>query len=68
MMDLPHFATIDKWTELSGVSRSVTYELIGSGKLVARKLGKRTLVDVQAGIEYLHSLPAATIRMGGRAA
>lgn len=63
---LPLFCSIPRFCQLSGISRSVTYQLIGDGKLVARKLGKRTLIDVQAGIDYLHSLPAATIRMGGK--
>jgi len=61
-VQLPAFATLERWIELSGVSRSTTYELLGSGDLIARKLGKRVLIDVQHGLKFLNSLPKAEIR------
>lgn len=66
-MDTPNFATIDRWVELSGVSRSTTYELLASGDLVARKLNKRVLIDVKQGLNFLNSLPRPVIS-GKRAA
>jgi len=45
-----------------GVSRSTVYRLLASGDLKARKLGRRTLVDVQHSQTWLQSLPAANIR------
>jgi hypothetical protein len=64
---LPAFATIRDWCRLSGVSRSVTYELLAAGHLHARKVGARTLVDVHAGIQWLDRQPLARIRPHGNA-
>jgi hypothetical protein len=59
----PKFAPIEPdWCTISGMSRRMTYEEIGRGNLKAVKLGTRTLVDVEHGLEYLRSLPAAKIR------
>ena len=58
MAQYPAFCTIQQWIDISGIGRSKTYELIASGKLTARKLGSRTLVDVQQGLAYLNALPA----------
>lgn len=66
-MEMPELATIDRWTELSGVSRSTTYEMLSEGTLKAHKLNKRVLIDVPAGLSYLRSLPAPNIRPSRRA-
>jgi hypothetical protein len=58
----PPFATIETWCAISGLSRRVVYELLGTGELRAVKRGKSILVDVEAGLRYLHNLPAAVIR------
>jgi hypothetical protein len=58
----PKFATIDNWVALSGVGRRSTYDLLGSGDLKAVKVGARTLIDVEAGLAWLRSRPAAVIR------
>jgi len=55
----PAFATIDDWVDLSGVGRSKTYSLIKSRHIRAIKLDKRTMIDVEHGLEYLRSLPDA---------
>ena len=39
----PRYATIPDWCVISGLSRSITYELIGLGCLKAIKVGARTL-------------------------
>jgi len=44
------------------MSRSATYEALGDGRLKAVKLGTATLIDVEHGLAYLASLPAAEIR------
>jgi hypothetical protein len=54
---LPAFSTVPDWVNISGVSRSQTYKLLAAGKLRARKLGARTLVDVRHGLDYLNTLP-----------
>ena len=61
---LPRYAPVPDWCALSGVGRTVTYELIGAGRLKAIKLGSRTLIDVWHGIEMLDALPSAEIRVG----
>lgn len=56
------YACIADWACISGMGRSATYEAIGAGYLVARKLGSSTLIDVQHGLAWLNSLPQANIR------
>jgi hypothetical protein len=57
----PRYATIPRWCELSGLGRSRTYELVGQGFLRAIKIGARTLIDVEAGLAWMNTLPAANI-------
>lgn len=58
----PKFATIEDWGTISGMSRRVTYEKLGTGELKAIKVGGRTLIDVEAGLAWLRSLPPPKIR------
>jgi hypothetical protein len=58
----PNYATIDDWCAISGISRRVTYDRLGAGDLKAVKVGGRTLVDVDAGLAWMRSLPAPVIR------
>jgi hypothetical protein len=44
------------------MSRTATYYALGRGDLKAIKVGARTLIDVEAGLAWLRSLPAAEIR------
>jgi hypothetical protein len=58
----PKFATIDDWCTISGMSRRITYDKIGTGALKAVKAGTRTLIDVEAGLTWLRALPPAKAR------
>lgn len=58
----PKFAPIPQWCVISGMSRTATYNALGRGDLKAVKLGVRTLLDVEAGLSWLQSLPPARIR------
>jgi hypothetical protein len=58
----PKFAPLPQWCALSGMSRTATYNALGRGDLKAIKIGTRTLLDVDAGLAWLRSLPAAQIR------
>jgi hypothetical protein len=58
----PAFCTIDYWISLSGMGRRSTYDELGRGNLKAIKVGARTLIDVEAGLVWLRSRPAAIIR------
>jgi hypothetical protein len=60
----PAYCSIADWVQISGVSRSVTYELLSAGKIEAVKLGVKTLIDVRSGLAYLRSLPRAEISTG----
>lgn len=58
----PKFCTIDYWLAISGMGRRATYDKLGTGELRAVKQGSRTLIDVEAGLAWLRSLPPAKIR------
>jgi hypothetical protein len=60
----PRYAPIRDWCFISGMSRSTTYEALGRGDLKAIKLGVRTLIDVEHGLAWLASMPAAEISTG----
>jgi hypothetical protein len=62
----PRYARITDWCILSGMSRSCAYEALGRGDLRAIKLGSRTLIDVEAGLAWLATMPAAEITTGRR--
>jgi excisionase family DNA binding protein len=64
----PAFATIKDWSKISGLGRSVIYQMLGDGRLRAIKVGNRSLIDAQAGLAYLNSLPTAAIRAPRKAA
>ncbi|HTW71156.1 MAG TPA: DNA-binding protein [Acetobacteraceae bacterium] len=59
----PKYAPIEPdWCTISGLSRRTTYAELGRGNLKAIKVGARTLIDVEAGLAWLRSLPAAQIK------
>ncbi len=60
----PKFAPLPQWCLLSGMTRTATYVALGEGKLRAIKQpgGRRTLIDVQHGLEWLRSQPPVVIR------
>jgi excisionase family DNA binding protein len=60
--------TIADAAKASGIGRTTLYELIGAGKIEARKAGNRTLIPAESLKAYIDSLPPATIRTGRRAA
>ncbi len=60
--------TIADAAKVSGLGRTSLYELIGAGKIEARKSGNRTLIPADLLRAYLASLPRADIRTGQRKA
>jgi hypothetical protein len=60
------YATIADWITISGMRRTGTYEALGRGELRAIKINNRTLIDVEHGLAWLTSLPAAEITTGRR--
>ncbi|WP_286705358.1 MULTISPECIES: helix-turn-helix domain-containing protein [unclassified Acidiphilium] len=57
----PDFVSIQVWAGRTGISRSKTYELLASGDLKARKIGRRTLIDFQHGLSWIENQPLAKI-------
>lgn len=58
----PRYTTLEGWRDLTGMSRSGTYRALAAGHLTAIKCGSRTLIDAEAGLAWLASLPAAEFR------
>lgn len=49
--------TIDETVVMTGVGRDLLYEAIKSGRLVARKLGRRTIIPADALEKFIAHLP-----------
>ena len=60
------FATVVGWCKISGQTRTKTYQALADGHLKAVKNGRTTLVDVDAGLAWLRTLPTA--RFGSKKA
>jgi hypothetical protein len=58
----PAYCSIDNWLNMSGMGRRSTYDELGRGNLRAIKIGSKTLIDVEFGMKWLRSRPAAVIR------
>ncbi len=58
----PKYTTVKGWIELTGMSRTGTYNALAQGWLRAIKQGAKTLIDVDHGLEWLRSQPEATFR------
>ena len=50
--------TVLEAAKMAGVGRSTIYEELASGRLSARKLGRRTIIPEHALREWMDSLPA----------
>lgn len=59
----PNFVSIAEWCFRSGISRSRTYELLATGDIKAHKVGRRTLIDLKAGLAWLDAQPAPKIAL-----
>ncbi len=58
--------SIDESCVASGIGRTKIYEAIGSGQLIAKKAGRRTIILPKHLEAYLESLPAADFASGRR--
>lgn len=54
----PKYCTIGDWQRLSGMGRTRVFEALANGELKAIKLGRRTLIDTEAGLAWLAAQPA----------
>ena len=51
--------SIEESCQAAGIGRTKIYEAIGSGKLIAKKAGRRTIILPKHLEAYLESLPTA---------
>ena len=56
--------SIDETCVASGLGRTMIYEAIGSGKLIAKKAGSRTIILTEDLKTFLENLPAAVFGSG----
>jgi Helix-turn-helix domain len=49
--------SIERLAKESDISRSMIYEEIAAGRLIARKIGRRTIVRRSDALRWLRSLP-----------
>jgi excisionase family DNA binding protein len=49
----------DEFAQRYGIGRGTVFSEIKAGRLVARKIGKRTLISIADGRQWLESLPRA---------
>lgn len=59
---MDEFITVDikEAARITGLSRSKIYELIQNQDIVAKKLGRRTLIEVSVLKDYISQLPTFT--------
>ena len=55
------YGTLEDVELIYRISRSAQYKLIGAGKIVARKMGARTIIDLGSVDAHMASLPEAKI-------
>ncbi|HTK12528.1 MAG TPA: helix-turn-helix domain-containing protein [Xanthobacteraceae bacterium] len=58
--NLTQALSISEACALAGIGRTKLYQAISEGQLIARKLGKRTLILRRDLDQFLSSLPSAT--------
>ncbi len=56
--------SIEESCQAAGIGRTKIYEAIGSGELIAKKAGRRTIILPKHLEAYLESLPAADFASG----
>lgn len=49
--------SIEQFCKWAGIGRSLTYKEIESGRLTARKVGRRTIITMSAALAWLDALP-----------
>ena len=55
--DANRYVSMEDWCRLSGIGKTVSYQLLRDGQLRAKKLGRRTLIDLAAGLHWLATQP-----------
>lgn len=66
-MTLPAFATLPEASRITGLGRTKLYELAAAGRISFKKVGSRTLVDVQSALDFIEAQPVAQLRPSRKA-
>jgi excisionase family DNA binding protein len=66
-MDQKLFYTISETSRLLSIGKTKLYELIGSGEIPVRKLGKKTLIAAADLKRWADRLPALAVKPADRA-
>ena len=56
--------SIDDACQVSGIGRTKIYQAIGSGELIAKKAGRRTIITPKHLASYIDNLPVADFASG----
>ncbi len=56
--------SIDDACQVSGIGRTKIYQAIGSGELIAKKCGSRTIITPKHLAAYIDNLPVADFASG----
>ncbi len=56
--------SIEESCQAAGIGRTKIYEAIGSGKLIAKKAGRRTIILPKHLADFMESLPVADFASG----
>ena len=67
-MPAPAFVSVDAFRARYGIGTTRTYELVASGQIIAKKFGRKLLIDVASADQYFSDLPAARLTTGLRRA
>jgi excisionase family DNA binding protein len=60
--EMPQFYRVPDAAREFGLSRSALYVLLAEGKILARKVGKRTLIEGASVRDFLGNQPFASFR------
>ncbi len=57
--------SIPEFSQTSSLGRTKIYDEIRSGRLIAKKMGKRTIITLEDGLAYLANLPSMSGNLSG---
>ena len=62
------YATFDQWRQMTGMGRTASYEALVRGDLRAKKVGRRVLIDVEHGLQWIEAQPSVKLNFRARRA
>ena len=65
---LPTYVSIQGFCEQTSVSRSTVYRMLAAGDIRAKKIGRRSVIDLEHGLRFFQNAPAAKLNRASRRA